>query len=83
MELVPPDERATKRISRYQFELIRSPEKVVLKNTSSRAMIVDGNPVEESQTVQVRSGTEINVRQILVMHLLSQDDPTAQESKPD
>jgi len=69
--LTHPDPEATRRISRWHFELCRLPEGTFLRAVSQALTEIDGRPVLAGAPQQVRPGSEIRVAGVLTLRLLS------------
>ena len=70
-----PDAERSKRVSRWQFELRRSPEGYLLRQVSAKETEVDGACVREGQEAPVRVGSVVRVANVLTLEFLAPDDP--------
>lgn len=77
-----PDPAATRRISRWHFELRRRSDGYVLRPVSAQFTSVDGQPVEAGQEVPIRPGSVVGLSDVMTLVFSSPDfsDPTAHES---
>jgi len=67
--LFHPDPVRSRQISRWHFELRRTPEGLRLRTLSDGVTTIDGAPVAKGVDVPVRSGTRIGVAKTLTLRL--------------
>jgi class 3 adenylate cyclase len=67
--LFHPDPIRSRQISRWHFELRRTPEGLRLRTLSDGVTTIDGQPVAKGVDVPVRSGTRIGVAKTLTLRL--------------
>jgi len=67
--LFHPDPVRSRQISRWHFELRRTPEGLRLRTLSDGVTTIDGQPVAKGVDVPVRSGTRIGVAKTLTLRL--------------
>lgn len=66
-----PDLQATMRLSRWHFELRRTPRRMMLRAVSDQMTEVDDQPVPRGTEVPVGPNSVIRVARVLTLHLLS------------
>jgi class 3 adenylate cyclase len=69
--LTLPDETASRRISRWHFELRRHPDGLVLRQLSDRMTELDGTPVAQGAEVPVRPGTVVRAGRAITLEFFS------------
>ena len=67
--LFHPDPVRSRQISRWHFDLRRTPEGLRLRTLSDGVTTIDGQPVAKGVDVPVRSGTRIGVAKTLTLRL--------------
>ena len=77
--LAHPDPASTRQISRWHFELRRTPGGLKLRTLSEGVTTVDGKPVHRGEDVAVRSGTRIGVAETLTLRLTGPDASTSDD----
>lgn len=75
--LLLPDETATRKISRWHFELHRHPEALLLRCVSEQPTEVDGQPVAKGTEVPVRPGTLVRVGRVATLEFIRWPAPAS------
>jgi class 3 adenylate cyclase len=66
-----PDETATRKISRWHFELRRHPQAFLLRPMSEQATLVDGAAIAKGDEVAVRPGSVVRVGGVMTLEFIS------------
>jgi class 3 adenylate cyclase len=69
--LVLADETATRKISRWHFELRRSPDAFMLRSVSQQPTEVDGRLVARGTEVAIKPGSTVRVGRVLTLQFFS------------
>lgn len=69
--LAHPDPSVSQHISRWHFQLRRTPDGVLLRPVTDQLTEVDGQPVAKGQDVPVRAGTVVRVARVLSLRFQS------------
>lgn len=77
--LVHPDPLRTREISRWHFELRRTPDGLRLRALSEGLTTIDGRPIAKGQEAAVRSGSRIGVAGVMTLGLTSPEDVVADD----
>lgn len=75
--LLLPDETATRKISRWHFELRRQPHTFMLRPVSEQPTEVDGQPIAKGAELPVKPGSVVRVGRVLTLEFLSAPAPSA------
>ena len=75
--LTLPDAAATRRISRWHFELRRSPGGYLLRAVSNQSTLVDGVPVLAGHDVPIAPGTVVELAVVMTLQFVSASLPGA------
>jgi class 3 adenylate cyclase len=75
--LLLPDETATRKISRWHFELRRRPMALMLRPVSDQPTEVDGDPIAKGSEVSVKPGSIVRVGRVLTLELISSPAPSS------
>jgi len=78
--LALPDEMATRKISRWHFELRRHPDGLLLRPLSDRATEVDGHAIAKGSEVPVRLGTTVRIGKAITIEFFSRPIPETFET---
>ncbi len=79
--LVLPDEMATRKISRWHFELRRNVDGVLLRQLSERLTEVDGQAVAKGNEVPIRPGSVVRAGRVITLEFLSRVFPQTLETR--
>jgi len=71
------DDTATRKISRWHFELRRYPDAVMLRSVSQQPTEVDGRLVAKGAEVAIKPGSIVRVGRVLTLHFFSDTAPSA------
>jgi FHA domain len=75
--LLLPDETATRKISRWHFELRRQASAFVLRPVSEQPTEVDGLPVTKGNEVPIKPGSVARVGRVVTLEFFSNPVPSA------
>jgi class 3 adenylate cyclase len=75
--LLLPDETATRKISRWHFELRRHPQAFVLRSLSEQPTEIDGVPLVRGGEAPIRPGSVVRVGQVLTLEFIGCPPPSA------
>jgi class 3 adenylate cyclase len=75
--LAHPDPMRTREISRWHFELRRTPDGLRLRVLSEGLTTIDERPITKGQEAAVRSGSRIGVAGVMTLRLEGPDDAAA------
>jgi hypothetical protein len=75
--LLLPDETATRKISRWHFELRRQPSAFMLRPVSEQPTEVDGVPVTRGNEVPIKPGSVARVGRVMTLEFFSEPLPSA------
>jgi class 3 adenylate cyclase len=73
------DPSQTQQISRWHFEIRRSPEGLMLRSVTSQITQVDGKSIGKGEEVAVSAGTTVRISDILTLRFISSSSATAAE----
>jgi class 3 adenylate cyclase len=79
--LALPDEAATRRISRWHFELRRHADGVLLRQLSDRLTEVDGQAVAKGHEVPIRPGSVVRAGRAITLEFVSRPLPQTSETR--
>jgi class 3 adenylate cyclase len=75
--LLLPDETASRKISRWHFELRRRSQSLMLRPVSDQPTEVDGAAIAKGSEVTVKSGSLVRVGRVLTLELISHGSPSS------
>jgi class 3 adenylate cyclase len=73
------DSSQTQQISRWHFEIRRSPEGLILRSVTSQRTQVNGKSIGKGEETAVSAGTTVRISDVLTLRFLSSTSPTAAE----
>ena len=76
-----PDPERKRRISRWHFELRRTPDGLRLRTLSDGLTTIDGQPIGRGVDVPVRSGTRIGVADTLTLSLVGASEASTDDDR--
>jgi class 3 adenylate cyclase len=79
--LALPDEAATRKISRWHFELRRHADGVLLRQLSDRLTEVDGQSVAKGGEVPIRPGSVVRAGRVITLEFVSRAFPQTLETR--
>lgn len=71
-----PDPSLTHQISRWHFEIIREPDKLVLHSLSDKRTEVDGKCLLKGERAPITIGSQVRISGVLTLRFLSQGEPS-------
>jgi class 3 adenylate cyclase len=79
--LLLPDETATRKISRWHFELRRHPDAFVLRSVSEQPTEIDGVPLAKGAEVPIRPGSVVRVGQVVTLEFIGGPASSARDAE--
>jgi hypothetical protein len=73
------DSSQTQQISRWHFEIRRSPEGLILRSVTSQRTQVNGKSIAKGEETAVSAGTTVRISDVLTLRFLSSTSSTAAE----